>query len=83
MFVSILDCPAGFSAHDGSCYWVRDVEANWFQARDFCAANGGYVVKIDSADEQTLVYNLGGWGTDLSQIWETKALTHGLVLVTK
>ena len=43
---------------DGTCYFAFETPDNWQNARDNCIANGGDLVRIDSAQENDLVFGL-------------------------
>ena len=42
-------------------YQVIDTPMTWHAARDYCGAAGGYLVTIESADENAFVYDLLDW----------------------
>merc|ERR1719309_788230 len=48
-------CPSGWTALLDSCYLVQPVESTFFEAQEFCWAQGGYVAEITSAAENELL----------------------------
>lgn len=45
-------CGAGWDSYGGSCYMFSKASKTWLQASKACRNSGGYLVKIDNADEQ-------------------------------
>merc|ERR1711936_192154 len=48
-------CPSGWTALLDSCYLMQEVESNFFEAQEFCWAQGGYVAEITTAAENELL----------------------------
>lgn len=53
-------CEDGKSYFDGYCYWFNANYVNWHDARDDCFNNGGWLVDINSDEENDFVYDLSG-----------------------
>ena len=53
-------CPPGYTYAFSvpSCYMTFNVTASWSKAQATCAANGGWLVTIDSGAEDSYIYNL-------------------------
>ena len=53
------ECPSGpgwLPVGPGeSCYLISRDHMTWFAAQEFCWNHGGYLVEIDSADEEQLI----------------------------
>jgi formylglycine-generating enzyme required for sulfatase activity len=49
------DCAAGYVAHGGSCYKYTEAGTTWPLANQACRADGGQLVSIESATEQSFV----------------------------
>ena len=53
------ECPSGpgwLPVGPGqSCYLISRDHMSWFAAQEFCWNNGGYLVEIDSAEEEQLI----------------------------
>ncbi|CAG5889405.1 unnamed protein product [Menidia menidia] len=47
-----LRCDEGWEQHAGWCYSFNTMLLSWMGARDECRQKGGYLVKIDSREEQ-------------------------------
>ncbi|XP_078314553.1 perlucin-like [Crassostrea virginica] len=76
-------CQNGWTINKNSCYHVsRDAES-WVEAMRMCEIHGGYLARVESAEEQTFIENLlqglhgrmywlGGsdWSKEGSWVWE-------------
>nr|XP_022294994.1 collectin-12-like [Crassostrea virginica] len=48
-------CPSGWSDYGGSCYYFSRDQLSWWQAEMKCASQGGHLVIIDAAHENSFV----------------------------
>ncbi|XP_034323728.2 perlucin isoform X1 [Magallana gigas] len=76
-------CRNGWTVNKNSCYHVSRDTASWVEATRMCELHGGYLVRVESAEEQSFVQNLiqglharqywlGGsdWTTEGAWVWE-------------
>ncbi|KAG7219305.1 hypothetical protein INR49_010367 [Caranx melampygus] len=52
-----LTSEASWEQHEGWCYSFSSSYSSWFDGRRSCRCRGGDLVKIDSSEEQTFLYN--------------------------
>jgi len=50
-----IACPVGWIFYGSSCYKFSDVRKKWIDAKTDCRASGGYLLKIDDANEQHFI----------------------------
>ena len=50
--VAYLHCPAGWEFYGTSCYKFNIIRRSWAAAKQDCHKLGGYLLKINNADEQ-------------------------------
>ena len=76
-----LYCDAGWKHYGTSCYKFNMVRRKWVDARTDCHQSGGYLVKVDDADEQHyLTYTLKSM-TKVSRIIDTdEYFIHSFIL---
>ncbi|XP_062598872.1 C-type mannose receptor 2-like, partial [Saccostrea cucullata] len=48
-------CPYGWSPYHGSCYYFSRDKLSWWQAEMKCASQGGYLVIVDAAHENSFI----------------------------
>lgn len=48
-------CPAGWVLNKGQCYYFQEQQKQWSFAKQSCKDQGGYLVIINDADEQTFL----------------------------
>merc|ERR1739842_274092 len=55
-------CPEGvpgwFLGEGGSCYHESIISMTWYQSQQYCRDMGGYLLEIDSAEEQQVIEGL-------------------------
>ena len=54
----LADCPSTYFALGASCYKMMIDYVYWHEARDICAANNGYLARIDNAAENDYLISL-------------------------
>ena len=47
-----IACSAGWSFYGSSCYKFSSLRKKWIDAKKDCRASGGYLLKINDANEQ-------------------------------
>jgi len=50
-----IACPVGWLFYGSSCYKFSSLTKKWIDAKKDCRASGGYLLKIDDADEQHFI----------------------------
>ena len=55
LFLAPIACPAGWFFYGSSCYKFSSLRKKWIDAKKDCRASGGYLLKIDDADEQHFI----------------------------
>lgn len=55
----VLDCPAGWTKNDDSCYKLMNNMTSWENAQLSCSIMGGYLVTVKSEDENSFLYSFG------------------------
>ena len=50
-----IACPVGWLFYGSSCYKFSSLRKKWIDAKKDCRASGGYLLKIDDADEQHFI----------------------------
>lgn len=53
--VAPIACPVGWFFYGSSCYKFSSLRKKWIDAKKDCRASGGYLLKIDDADEQHFI----------------------------
>jgi len=64
--LATIACPSAWLFYGSSCYKFSFWEKNWIDAKDDCQASGGYLLKIDNADEQRFITYLQSEGSRVS-----------------
>lgn len=75
-------CPTGWQAHNQSCYLINNDSSTWIYAMIQCMNFGGYLVEINSADEDQYLRSQARQTSGIECFKETSIKYDGLISTT-